>query len=126
MIYGIGIDIVMVNRLEKWLDRTDAKKLVERFFHQTEVADAFSASKTMALSLSARFAAKEAFGKALGTGLKGLQLKDICVKTAHNGKPELHLYGTAKKASEEVGVKKIHVSLSHEREAAIAIVILEC
>lgn len=125
MIYGIGIDIVTVSRLEKWLNRKDYKKLVMRFFNELEIKDAFASSKTIALSLSARFAAKEAFGKALGTGLKGIKLKDICVKSSHNGKPALQLFGTAKNAITKTCVKNIFVSLSHENEFAIAIVILE-
>lgn len=125
MIYGIGIDIVKVERLEKWLSEKNAQNLVERFFHKTELEAALANRKSAALRLAARFAAKEAFGKALGTGLKGIKLKDICVKTSHNGKPELLLFGTAQVAMEKVGVKKVFVSLSHEREVAIGIVVLE-
>lgn len=125
MIYGIGVDIVTVSRMEKWLRRSDGRKIVARFFHEQEIADAFSVTKTTALSLSARFAAKEAFGKALGTGLRGLRLKDICVKSAYNGKPSLQVYGTAQKAAKTAGISKIFVSLSHEKELAIAVVVLE-
>lgn len=125
MIAGIGIDIVEVERLENWLKRSDAEKLMLRFFHADEIAAACSNKKTAPLSLAARFAAKEAFGKALGTGLRGIRLKDICVKTAHNGKPELELYGTALSALDKNEIKKTFVSLSHEKTMAVAVVVLE-
>lgn len=125
MIYGIGVDLVNVSRLEKWVKQKNAKGLIARFFSETEISDSFSNPKTVALSLAARFAAKEAFGKALGTGLRGIKLKDISVKTAHNGKPELQVFGTAKRALTKMNIKKTFVSLSHEKQIAIAIVLLE-
>ncbi|MEL3907692.1 MAG: holo-ACP synthase [Treponemataceae bacterium] len=125
MIYGIGIDIVKVERLEKWLSGKNAQGLINRFFHKLELEAALADRKTAALRLAARFAAKEAFGKALGTGLKGIRLKDICVKSSHNGKPELLLYDTAQIAMKNAGAKKAFVSLSHEKEIAVGIVVLE-
>jgi holo-[acyl-carrier protein] synthase len=77
------------------------------------------------MSLAARFAAKEAFGKALGTGLSGIVLKDIMVVNNYNGKPELSVSGTALAALEKAGADRVHVSLTHERDTAIAVVILE-
>jgi len=122
MIVGTGIDVVHVSRLETWLSN---RKLMERFFHTDEIEAALSRGKSAALSLAARFAAKEAFGKALGTGLKGIALRDIIVRNNDSGKPELQVTNTALFAFECSGAKKIHLSMTHERDNAIAVVILE-
>jgi holo-[acyl-carrier protein] synthase len=122
MIIGVGIDIVEIKRMERWLDNP---KLLKRFFHNEEIDLAFAREKGAALTLSARFAAKEAFGKALGTGLAEISLKDIMVVNRENGKPDLTLFETAQQAFEKSGSNKVHISLSHERENAIAIVVLE-
>ena len=122
MILGLGIDIVHVSRMERW-ERVPG--LYQRYFHPEELADALSKGKTSMLSLAARFAAKEAFGKALGTGLRSLKLKDIQVKNNHNGKPDIVLYGAASKAFRASGGKGLHVTLTHERDNAIAVVIIE-
>jgi holo-[acyl-carrier protein] synthase len=122
MITGIGIDIVHVNRIEKWLEKSG---LLKRFFHPDELAFALSRGKGAAKSLAARFAAKEALGKALGTGLANIALKDIAVLNAHNGRPEIVLFDTAKKAVKKSGAKRVHVSLTHERENAAAMIVLE-
>ena len=121
MITGVGIDIVHVNRMERWLTNT---RLLERFFHPDELVSALSRSNS-AQSLAARFAAKEAFCKALGTGLAEIALKDIMVYNKPNGKPELMLFGTAQKALEKSGAARVHVSLTHEKENAVAMVVLE-
>jgi holo-[acyl-carrier protein] synthase len=120
MITGIGIDLVDIRRMERWKNNL---KLLERYFNAEELS--YILSQKSALSLAARFAAKEAFGKALGTGLTNLVLKDIMVINQDNGKPELRLMGTAQDAMKKAGADKAHVSLSHERENAIAMVILE-
>ncbi|GHU09791.1 holo-[acyl-carrier-protein] synthase [Spirochaetia bacterium] len=122
MIAGIGIDVVHVDRLERWVLNPG---LLERYFHPAELEIAFSRGKSAALSLAARFAAKEAFGKALGTGLSGIVLKDIAVVNRCNGAPEIELYRTALAALEKTGALHVHVSLTHERDNAIAMVILE-
>ena len=122
MIAGIGIDVIHVNRMERWR-RTSG--LVERFFHPDELKEALSRGGGANLSLAARFAAKEAFGKALGTGLEGIVLKDIMVHNRHNGQPEIHVSGTALRALEKYGNVKIHISLTHERDSAIAVVVIE-
>lgn len=122
MITGVGIDIVEVKRMEKWLI---SRQLLERYFHPEEVKTAFSRGNTAALFLAARFAAKEAFGKALGTGLANLTLKDILIVNKSNGKPEMKLYGSALQAMEKSGAKRVHVSLTHERDNAVAMVVLE-
>lgn len=125
MIYGIGIDVVSVGRLQKWISRPDGEKLIARFFALPEITDSFKNKKTAALSLAARFAAKEAFGKALGTGLHGIKLKDICIMHDNCGKPELSTVGTARFALDGTGVQHCFVSMSHESDVAVAVVVLE-
>ena len=122
MITGIGVDIVKVGRFKKWIEDPG---LAARFFHPDELSVLKKDAASACQSLAVRFAAKEAFGKALGTGLKGLILKDICVKQNPFGKPTLTLFGTARKRFENSGAKNIHISLSHEDEYAVACVVLE-
>ena len=122
MITGIGVDIVQIDRMERWLDN---KNLLERFFHPDELITAASRKNSESQVLAARFAAKEAFGKALGTGLKQIVLKDIMVYNNDMGKPEIKLFNTALLAFEKSGASKAHLSLSHEKENAIAMIVLE-
>ena len=122
MIYGIGVDIVHVDRLQKW-ESVDG--LITRFFHPREIEDAESRKSSRSVSLAARFAAKEAFGKALGTGLRGIKLKDIQVVSNHNGKPDIIVHGTAAAAMAATGARSIFLSMTHERDNAVAMVVLE-
>lgn len=122
MILGIGVDVVHVRRIAHWLH---VPGLPERFFHPDELSSAMSRSSAAALSLAARFAAKEAFGKAIGTGLRGIKLTDICVINNHNGKPEMRLSGSAMGAFKALGCSTVHLSLTHESDNAIAMVVLE-
>jgi len=89
------------------------------------VAETGKRGLTAAYSLGARFAAKEAYGKALGTGLTGITLKNILVTNNPNGKPELTLFGDAIIPFKRIQGTHIHLSLTHESNMAIACVILE-
>jgi holo-[acyl-carrier protein] synthase len=122
MIIGIGVDVVHVQRLERWLKTPG---LLERYFHPQELSAARERGGGVALSLAARFAAKEAFGKALGTGLAGIVLKDIMIVNRHNGRPEVMVFGTASSALRKSGANQVHISLTHEQDNAIAMVVLE-
>jgi holo-[acyl-carrier protein] synthase len=122
MIVGIGVDVVHVGRLTRW---RSIAGLPERYFHPDELVSALSKGGGADLSLAARFAAKEAFGKALGTGLAGIVLKDIRVVNSHNGQPLITLFGTALAALKRSTASKVHISLTHERDNAIAMVVLE-
>lgn len=122
MILGIGVDVVHVRRIAHWLS---VAGLPERFFHPDELSSALSRGQGAALSLAARFAAKEAFGKAIGTGLRGIRLADIRILNNHNDKPDMHLYGTALEKFRALGCTTIHLSLTHESDNAIAMVVLE-
>jgi holo-[acyl-carrier protein] synthase len=122
MIIGTGIDIVRIDRMKKWIVRP---LLMERYFHEKEIENSRLKGAGSAMFFAARFAAKEAFGKALGTGLMGISLKEIHLENTTHGKPIINLYGKAKEAFEKTGGTKIHVSLTHETDNALAIVIIE-
>ncbi|MDR1029608.1 MAG: holo-ACP synthase [Treponema sp.] len=122
MIIGIGVDVVHGYRLERW---RRIPGLLERYFHPDELQTALSRGRGAALSLAARFAAKEAFGKALGTGLTGIVLKDIMVANQYNGRPEIRFFGTALRALAQSGANRVHLSLTHEQDNAVAMVVLE-
>jgi holo-[acyl-carrier protein] synthase len=122
MIVGIGLDIVTVSRISRWLDD---RKLCERYFHAKEMEDVRSRGGGAARSLAARFAAKEAFGKALGTGFAGFRLRDVRVESEGNGRPRLVIEDTAALAMNAVGADRAHISLTHDGDLAAAQVILE-
>lgn len=122
MIYGIGTDITEVKRFVKWVEKGE---MITRFFNPKEMNQAKSV-QAASEHYAARFAAKEAFGKALGTGIFGFDLKDIYIVNDENGKPELIVENAARNELEKRCVNpKIHISLSHEKEYAIAYVIIE-
>lgn len=122
MIVGIGLDVVHVSRLERW---QQIPGLLDRYFHPEELKTALSRGSGSTLSLAARFAAKEAFGKAVGTGLSGITLKNILVRNNHNGKPCMELSGNALDALHRAGGETVHLSLTHERDNALAMVVIE-
>lgn len=122
MIIGVGVDIVSVERMRHWYHRPG---LLARFFHPDEIESVHRRKSGAVLSLAARFAAKEAFGKALGTGMRNLVLKDIQVVNTHNGQPAIKLYNTALAALEKHKGVLVHLSLTHEEHSAVAVVIIE-
>lgn len=115
MILGIGVDIVDIARFEAALERTP--HLRERLF--TEAERALSVQ-----SLAARFAAKEAVAKALGAP-KGLRHLEAEVRCDELGKPELRVTGKVAEVAYDLGVKRWHLSLSHDAGVAVAYVIAE-
>lgn len=122
MIKGIGVDIVDVSRFESWIKD---ENIINRFFNATEMCQGKSMQHQME-HYAARFAAKEAFGKALGIGITGFSLKDIYVQKDESGKPFLVIQDSAKKVFEEIiGKGDIQISLSHEKNNAIAFVIIQ-
>jgi holo-[acyl-carrier protein] synthase len=124
MIYGIGVDLVSVQRIEKVIFRWGSR-FVKRIFTEQEARICYGrASSHSAFAL--RFAAKEAFSKALGLGMKkGIRWQDIEVFNDAAGKPDLTLYGMASQICEEKGINGIHLSLSDEGDYGIAMVVLE-
>ena len=124
MIYGIGTDIVAIERFQRFLDSGNSA-IIERLFTPTERSGCGSRKDT-ASCLAARFAAKEAFLKALGTGLRdGMSWQDVEVSNTALGKPELVLSGTAAEKFQGNGLIRAHLSLSHDGGSAIAMVVLE-
>ncbi len=122
MIYGIGIDLVEINRIEriykKWGDRFTNKILTPR--------EKDSITGTISRYLASRFAAKEAFVKALGTGFsESIGLKDIEIISEPNNPPNIKLYGRPLEIQKQKGLKKIFLSISHEKNIAAAMVIIE-
>jgi len=124
MIIGHGVDIVETARIERMLG-DHPERFLERVFTPTEQADSDS-PKRRHEHLAARFAAKEAALKALGTGWsQGIGWTDIEVVRAESGKPSLKITGRAAEIAEDLGIKRWHVSLSHAEQYAMASVIAE-
>jgi holo-[acyl-carrier protein] synthase len=123
MIYGIGTDITDVHRFVKWIKDPS---MIARFYNSHEMQQSGSES-SLCQHYAVRFAAKEAFSKALGTGIIGFELHDIYIKKNEDGKPYLITEGSAAALLEKRCGKnaKIHVSLSHEKEFAVAFVVIE-
>lgn len=123
MIVGIGTDIIQVGRIERVIQRNPA--FVSRVFTAAEIAYC-EAKASQAQSFAVRFAAKEAVMKALGTGwAEGVNWLDIQVNTDATGQPVLSLSGKALARAQHLQANRYHISLSHEKEQAIAFVILE-
>ena len=122
MIIGIGCDIIEINRVEKAVQSDSFKK---RVFTEAEIAYCESRGKQQFASFAARFAAKEAVLKALGTGLRGGELVEIEVLNDELGCPQLSLRGYHEELAQSKGVVKIHVTLSHSKDSAMAYVVLE-
>ena len=124
MIYGIGTDIVATSRFQRFLDEGNAA-ILKRLFTQSE-RDICCKRKDSASCLAARFGAKEAFLKALGTGLRdGISWQDMEVSNNTLGKPELKLSGKAEELYQDKNLTGIHLSLSHDGGHAVAMVVLE-
>jgi len=123
MIVGIGTDIIEVERIQKLLDKDTA--FIEKIFTLAERAYCES-KKHRAESYAARFAAKEAVFKALGTGWRGeMAFSEIEVVNDALGKPAIKMYGKVKEQAEALGIKNMQLSLSHIKAFAQAFVVLE-
>lgn len=125
MIYGIGVDLVKVERIERVLTQY-GDRFLERVFTEREVA--YCRGKAWAASaLAMRFAAKEAFSKALGVGLRqgGIRWREVEVIPNPLGKPELYVNGRAAQLCDTAGINNMHLSLTDEDHRALAVVILE-
>jgi holo-[acyl-carrier protein] synthase len=124
MIVGLGLDIAEIDRLEQAMARHGAPFL-ERLFTPAEVAYC-ERFKNRYERYAARFAAKEAAMKALGTGWsRGVRWRDIEVVREPGGKPTLHLSGVAGQIAEQMGVKHISMTITHSGNLALAQVIFE-
>lgn len=122
-IVGTGTDLARIERFRKFLE--PGNKVLERVFNTEERAYALS-MKDPAPHFAARFAAKEAFFKALGTGLRdGLAWQQVVVERDRLGCPSLRLSGRAEELLSERGGRTTHLSYSHDGDYAVATVILE-
>lgn len=124
MIYGIGTDIVAIERFKRFVNEGNTP-LLQRLFTERELA-CCNARKANADCMAARFAAKEAFLKALGCGLRdGICWREVEVSNDALGKPELVLSGKALEIFTEKRLAYSFLSLSHDGGKAIAMVVLE-
>jgi holo-[acyl-carrier protein] synthase len=124
MLLGLGTDLIETRRVEQSIDRF-GDRFLERIFSPGEIAYC-KRKKNAAESFAARFAAKEAGAKALGTGIsRGVAWKDFEVKRETSGRPSLHLSGRAAELAAAIGVKRIQLSLTHSRDLAMAVVVVE-
>jgi holo-[acyl-carrier protein] synthase len=121
MIIGIGTDIIEVERVARAISKEAFKKKV---FSEREIS--YCESQKKEESYAARFAAKEAFFKALGTGWRdGMGITEVEILNDELGKPSIHLHGKAEEVFKQKGGTHIHISISHIKTQAIAFVILE-
>jgi len=125
MIIGTGIDVCEVDRIQKAMCSSHGRRLKERVFTGLEIAYAESKANRWE-RFAARFAAKEAGMKALGTGWRGgLGWRDLEVANLPSGRPTLRLHRKAAEIAEKMGVRNISLSITHTAQQAVAVVILE-
>ena len=124
MVIGIGTDVTEISRIQKSIDRF-GNRFLERIFTPAEIAYCLT-KKHHAESFAARFAAKEAAAKALGTGIAhGVSWQELEVQRAPSGRPTLLLHGRAAQRAAALGVTRSAISLTHSRDTAMAVVLLE-
>ncbi len=125
MIYGVGQDLVEIRRIERALARF-GERFAKRILCGPELAR-FHRHRQPAAYLAKRFAAKEAFTKALGTGIHApANWHGVWVINLRSGKPQLEFSAELESFLEHKGIRRTHLSLTDEREIACATVILEC
>lgn len=125
MIYGVGQDLVEIPRIERALARF-GERFAQRILCEPELAR-FRKHRQPAAFLAKRFAAKEAFTKALGTGIHApANWHGVWVVNLRSGKPELEFTPALKNLLEQRRIRRAHLSLTDERSLAAATVILEC
>ena len=124
MIYGIGIDLVNIRRMGRVIDRWGTR-FINRIFTAQEINYCGQGPKSVS-SLALRFAAKEAFSKAIGLGMKkGIRWRDIEIVHNPSGRPDLNVTGKALGFCHKEGIKRWYVTLSDEGDYGIAVVVLE-
>jgi len=116
MIKGVGIDIIEIDRIKKAV-KSSGEKFLNKIFTTRELAYCKNRKKLKFPELAVRFAAKEAYSKALGTGMKGIRWNQIEVVNNSEGKPQISCSGKI--------FPNVHVSLSHSENYAVASVIIE-
>lgn len=123
MIYGIGVDLIEIDRIKQAIER-NGQRFIDRVY--TKAEQEYCEQRPSFACYAARFTAKEAFLKALGTGLrKGMRWQDIEVYTDELGKPHVQLYGYLEERAKQEKFEHVHLSLSHSSAYAIAQVVIE-
>ena len=122
-IFGAGIDLIEISRISNSIKD---KNFIDRIYSKSEIQQARSL-KNKSSFFAKRFAAKEAFSKAVGTGIsEGISFNEITVVNNIKGKPSIKLSGKTKNiVLKKIKKAKVHLSLSDERTHAIAMVIIE-
>lgn len=116
MINGIGIDIIEISRIKEAVEK-HGNNFLAKIYTENELNYCRNQKNFKFPELAARFAAKEAYSKAIGTGMAGFNWKEIEISNNHHGKPSILLKGKR--------MGKVHVSLSHSRDYAVASVYVE-
>lgn len=125
MVLGIGTDLIEIERVEASIGRF-GQRFLERIFTAGEIAYCQRKKRHAAESFAARFAAKEAAAKALGTGIsRGIGWMEIEVRREAGERPTLNLSGRAAERAQAMGVKRLHLTLSHSQTLSIAVVVAE-
>ncbi len=122
VIVGVGVDIVEIRRIKDIVEKNE--KFLEKIFTSKEI-QYLKIRNLRPEYVAGRFAAKEAVSKALGTGFRGFNFRDIIVDSTTLGKPTVTLEGQAKKIANKNGNATIHLSISHGCDSAIAYAVLE-
>ena len=122
MITGIGTDLIEIVRIQRAIEKNP--HFMERVYTANEIAYC-RRKKNAWQSFAARFAAKEAVSKALGTGIGPVGLIEIEILNAENGQPKVVLHGKALQLAADRNIQRVHISLSHSEAYAMATAVLE-
>ena len=124
MVLGLGADLIEIERVQQSLDRF-GDRFMHKVFTEGEIVYCLR-KKHAAESFASRFAAKEAAAKALGTGIsRGISWKEIEVRRNAGERPTLHLSGRAAECAKAMGVRNLHLTLTHSRDVAMAVAVVE-
>ena len=125
MVLGLGTDLIEIARIKESVER-HGERFLHKVFTEGEIAYCMSKKINSAESFAARFAAKEAGAKALGTGIsRGVSWKELEVRREIGERPTLHLSGRAAERAAQMGVRTLSLSLTHSRDVAMAVVVAE-
>ncbi len=116
--HSVGVDAVEIARIAAAIERF-GERFLQRVYTEREIAYC----RGRVPELSARFAAKEAISKALGTGIRGIHWREMEVLPDRRGKPLVYLHGQAARRARELELSEFAVSLTHAQELAIAVVV---
>jgi holo-[acyl-carrier protein] synthase len=122
VITGIGTDLIEIVRIQRAIEKNP--HFMERVYTANEIAYC-QRKKNVWQSFAARFAAKEAVSKALGTGIGPVGLMEIEILNAENGQPKVVLHGKALQLAADRNIQRVHISLSHSEAYAMATAVLE-